>query len=115
YPTVNRSRDFNGEREQPELSRRRWPRWRPLLLVGLMLAGLGGLTGWNLTRSSALDEARRAYARVDLYAALQHALDHLDRQPWSREAALVAANCLSRLDYSDQAEAYYQRAGRLSL
>jgi tetratricopeptide (TPR) repeat protein len=80
-----------------------------------MLVGLTGLTAWNLTRSSALDEARRAYARVDLVSSLQHALDHLERRPWSRDAALLAAHCLSRLDYSDEAEAYYRRAGRLSL
>jgi tetratricopeptide (TPR) repeat protein len=73
------------------------------------------VTAWNLTRSEALTEAERAYARVDLVGCLQHALDHLERRPWSRDAALLAARCLSRLDYADQAEAYYRRAGRLSL
>src|SRR5262249_48934173 len=58
---------------------------------------------------------RRAYSRGDLAAGLKGALDHLDRQPWSREAALLAANCLSRLDYSDLAEPYYRRAGHLAL
>ncbi len=28
---------------------------------------------------------------------------------------MLAARCLSRLDYSEQAEPYYRRAGRLSL
>ena len=46
---------------------------------------------------------------------LQHALDHLERRPWSRDAALLAGRCLSRLDYADQAEPYYRRAGRLLL
>ena len=52
---------------------------------------------------------------MDLTGCLQHALDHLERRPWSREAALLAARCLSRLDYAEQAEPYYRRAGRLSL
>jgi tetratricopeptide (TPR) repeat protein len=73
------------------------------------------VTAWNLTRSDALAEARRAYAQGELALGLQHALDHLERRPWSREAALLAARCLSRLDYADEAEPYYQRAGRLSL
>jgi predicted Zn-dependent protease len=42
-------------------------------------------------------------------------MDHLVRQPWSHEAALMAARCLSRLDYADEAEEYYRRAGPLSL
>jgi len=68
-----------------------------------------------MTRSVALPEASRAYVRGDLALCLQHALDHLDRRPWSREAALWAARCLSRLDYSGEAEPYFQRAGRLTL
>jgi tetratricopeptide (TPR) repeat protein len=71
-------------------------------------------TAWNVTRSEALAKAEQAYARVDLPGCLQHALDHLQRRPWSRQAALLAARCLSRLDYADQAEPYYRRAGRLS-
>ena len=90
-------------------------RWGSALLFVSILIGLLLVTAWNLTRSDALEEARRAYARVDLVGCLQHALDHLERQPWSREAALLAARCLSRLDYADQAEPYFHRAGRLSL
>jgi superkiller protein 3 len=82
-----------------------------LFVLGLILS----ITAWNLTRSDAVLEARRAYARGDLVVGLERALDHLDRQPWSREAALVAANCLSRLEYSDAAESYYRRAGDLGL
>ena len=87
---------------------------RALLLVSALIV-LSIVTAWNLTRSEALAEAERAYARVDLAGCLQHALDHLERRPWSREAALLAARSLSRLDYADRAEPYYRRAGRLSL
>jgi tetratricopeptide (TPR) repeat protein len=72
-------------------------------------------TAWNLTRSEALTQARAAYAQGDLPACLEYSLDHLRRRHWSREAALLAARCLSRLDYADLAEPYYQRAGDLSL
>src|SRR5579883_3062690 len=96
-------------------ARFRLPRWRQRILFTLVLIGLSMLTAWNLTRSDALEQARRAEAQGDLVLGLQHALDHLGRQPWSHEAALVAARCLSRLDYADEAEAYYRRAGRLEL
>jgi tetratricopeptide (TPR) repeat protein len=90
-------------------------RWGRALFLTSILIGLAIITAWNLTRSEALAEAERAYGRGDLVGGLQHALDHLERQPWSRAAALLAARCLSRLDYADQAEPYYRRAGRLSL
>jgi tetratricopeptide (TPR) repeat protein len=89
--------------------------YRVSLVLALAFAALALLTVWNLVRSDALVEARRAYARGDLAPSLGYALDHLKRQPWSREAALLAARCLSRLDYADQAEPYYRRAGNLSL
>jgi tetratricopeptide (TPR) repeat protein len=72
-------------------------------------------TAWNMARSAAIVEARRAYGRGELTVCLQHSLDHLQRQPWSQEAALLAAHCLSRLDYSEQAEPYYRRAGNLTI
>jgi tetratricopeptide (TPR) repeat protein len=90
-------------------------RWRYRILVALALLGLIAFTAWNLTHSSALEEAAKAYSRGDLTGGLEHALTHLSRQPWSHAAALLAANCLSRLDYSEEAEPYYRRAGRLSL
>lgn len=90
------------------------PPRRVLARLGLLL-GLAALTAWNLTRSHALTEATAAYARGDLTRALQRALDHLDRRPWSRSAALVAARCLSRLDFAEAAEPYYRRAGELDL
>ena len=79
------------------------------MLVALLLMGLVILTAWNLTYSTALDEGARAYSRGDLTGALVHAFSHLSRQPWSRDAALLTANCLSRLDYCDEAEPYYRR------
>jgi tetratricopeptide (TPR) repeat protein len=84
-----------------------------LLLVPPL--ALLALTGWNLTRSDGLEEARGAYARGDLATSLSRSLDHLDRRPWSREAALMAARSLSRLDFADLAEPYYRRAGALAL
>jgi tetratricopeptide (TPR) repeat protein len=89
-------------------------RWTTKLVFALAVIGLSVLTAWNLTRSAALSEANRAYSRGDLHLCLQHALGHLRRQPWSREAALYAARSLSRLDYADLAEPYFNRAGPLS-
>jgi tetratricopeptide (TPR) repeat protein len=90
-------------------------RWASLLGRLLVLVGLLALTGWNVTRSDRLDEARKAYARGDLVPCLQWTLDHLCRRPWSREPALLAARCLSRLDFPDSAKPYYHCAGPLSL
>ncbi len=78
--------------------------------LGLLLA-----TAWNLTRSDAIEQARVAYKVGDLPRCLELSLDHLERQPWNRESALLAARCLSRLDYSAEAEDYFRRAGDLSL
>jgi tetratricopeptide (TPR) repeat protein len=100
--------------EQTQLSRSRSKRWRTTLAFFLVLIGLLVLTAWNLTRSVALAQATQAYSRGDLAICLGHALDHLQRQPWSREAALWAARCLSRLDFTEQAEPYFRRAGYLT-
>jgi tetratricopeptide (TPR) repeat protein len=88
-------------------------RWRTTFVFALVLLGLSILTAWNLTRSVALAEAAHAYSRGDLALCLQHALDHLQRQPWNQEAALWVARCLSRLDYTEQAEPFFARAGHL--
>ncbi len=40
---------------------------------------------------------------------------HLARRPFSRQAALLVARCLSRLGQPDQAEAYYHKAGHLDV
>ncbi len=81
----------------------------------MSLVSLLALTAWNVTYSTAIEDASKAYSTGDLEHALQYALDHLDARPWSKAAAVIAANCLSRLDYSEQAEPYYRRAGALSL
>jgi tetratricopeptide (TPR) repeat protein len=90
-------------------------RWRTALAWATVVLALAGLSAWNLTMSSALDLARVAYARDDLNHSLQLALDHLERRPWSREAALLAARSYSRLDYAVEAEPFFERAGRLTL
>ena len=89
--------------------------WSTSLRFFIPVVGLLALTAWNLTRSEGLSHARQAYARSDLVSCLHHALDHLGRRPWSREASLLAALSLSRLDYADAAEAYYKHAGKLGL
>jgi hypothetical protein len=81
----------------------------------VLLIGLLALTAWNVTRSEALTQARLFYTRGELPTCLLYALDHLQRRPWSREAALLVARCLSRLDFADAAEPYYKRAGELDL
>jgi tetratricopeptide (TPR) repeat protein len=52
--------------------------------------------------------------RPNVRLALQRALDHLDRRPNDPGAARLAALCLTKLEYADQAEPYYRvaRAGR---
>ncbi|MDR3632195.1 MAG: tetratricopeptide repeat protein [Isosphaeraceae bacterium] len=90
-------------------------RYGSFLAVSTVVVGVLGLTAWNVTRSSELEVAREEFVKGRHTKALQHALDHLERRPWSREAALTAARCLSLLDYPDDAEPYYRRAGRLAV
>jgi tetratricopeptide (TPR) repeat protein len=89
--------------------------WRTSLVRIVVFVTLSALTAWNVTSSGALENARLAYTRGDLNHCARQALDHLRRQPWSREAALLAARSFSRLDYADLAERYFQRAGSLTL
>jgi len=100
-----------GEKRLAESRRRRGVGFAIFAILVALLA----VSVWNVTRSDALIAARHSYTRSELANCLQHSLDHLRRQPWSREAALLAAHCLNRLDYAEPAEAYYQRAGALSL
>lgn len=90
------------------------PAWRRRSMRLAVLAALFGLTGWSILRSEALDQADAAYVgarnATGLANALRLALDHLDRRPWSRPAARIAALCYSRLDFPDAAEPYYQKA-----
>ena len=76
----------------------------------VVLAGLGGLTFVNATRSRALVEASEAESKGDFVAALRGATEHLSRRPWSLEAGRIMARCLSRLDFAEEAEPYYQAA-----
>jgi tetratricopeptide (TPR) repeat protein len=94
---------------------RRSRRWRRRVVFLLLPVFALVLTAWNVTRSDAIVAARQAYFREDFAVGLARALEHLDKQPWSHEAALIAANCLSRLDYSAEAAPYYRLAGRLEL
>jgi len=73
------------------------------------------MTAYVVTRAEPLENAEKAYEKGDLVSALKLSLDYLGRRPWSREASLIAARCLSRLDYPDQAEPYFHRVGTLSL
>jgi tetratricopeptide (TPR) repeat protein len=95
-------------------ARRRWGLAGAIVRAGL-LTGLAWLTYANATSSRALSEAIEAEARGDFPTALRGAIEHLDRRPWSREAARVAARCLSRLDFAEDAEPYYRRGRDLSL
>ncbi len=88
-------------------------RWGRLFV----LLGLLALTAWNLTRSDALARALAEEPRAIEPSAraqtLRLALEHLERRPWSRDAARLAGRCLSRLDEPDAAEAYYRRGAPL--
>jgi tetratricopeptide (TPR) repeat protein len=94
------------------MSRRRLSPW---LTRAALLAATLALTGWNLSRSTRLEAASRAYEKGRYLQALQAALDHLGRRPWSREATRIAALSFSQLDYATKAEPYYDRLGALSL
>jgi tetratricopeptide (TPR) repeat protein len=86
---------------------------RNRLLGFTLLAGLGAVTVWNVTRSDALTMAEQAYERGNDVKALGLALDHLNRRPWSQAANLVAARALWRLHDVARATPYASRAGPL--
>jgi tetratricopeptide (TPR) repeat protein len=100
----------NGADAMPSERRSRPGVRRGLIGLSAVLV-LVALTGWNFTRSNALSEAEQAESRSDFPKALRLSLDHLRRRPWSRDAARLAARCLSRLDRPDEAEPYYRRSG----
>lgn len=79
-----------------------------------LLLGLLGLTYSQASHSPSLSRSRDSEDRGNYVSATTHALEHLERRPWSRDAALIAARSLSRLDFAEQAEPYYQRVGELS-
>jgi tetratricopeptide (TPR) repeat protein len=69
---------------------------------------------WGDRRSAAILRRRRAAEpaepRPDFQRALQRALDHLVTRPRDRQAARLAALCLSQLDFATGAEPYYEIA-----
>ena len=80
------------------------------------MIGLSVVTGWNLTRSDALAEAERAYARSRPGAAACSTRSTTSSDgPGAARRRCWRRGRLSRLDYAEQAEPYYRRAGRLSL
>lgn len=83
--------------------------WVTLIFRTLTLFVLAGLTAWNVTRSDSLPAAIAAQEKGDHAQAVRHALDHLDRRPWSREAARIAARGLNQLAYLEAAETYLRR------
>ena len=85
-------------------------RW---LARGVILAGLAAFTIWHGAYPEALADAEAAYGKSDLVTAARRACDRLDSWLPSPRAALVAALSLSRLDFAEQAEPYYQRTGSL--
>ena len=95
----------------------RGPRWRRRVAIalGLIAAGLLVAVSWFEFYPTALAQAEKAYRRNNLEGALHIALASLERRPFSRYAALLAARCLSRLGHPDRAEPYYQKAGSLEL
>jgi tetratricopeptide (TPR) repeat protein len=87
-----------------------------MIAVGLLVtAGLLAAFAWSELHPTAFARAEEAYRRNNLVGALKIALTHLERRPFSRYAALLAARCLSRLGQPDRAEPYYQKAGSLEL
>ena len=80
-----------------------------MLAKAILLVGLLALTVAEATRSDHLEEARRAYERRDLDRSLCRSLDHLQYHPFSHQASVLAARCLSDLVYPDAAEPYYRR------
>lgn len=87
----------------------RLPWWLLVLTTSLLLVW----TGWLVLQSNHLEQAAREDTKANHVLAVRHALDHLKRRPWSRQAAKIAARGLSKLDHADLAEPYYARCGTL--
>ena len=98
-------------REGQSPARRTGRRWRRAVFV-LLLAGLPMLGAWYAARSDSLEAGRKAYVRRDLPLAFRLAQEHLRWRPWSHEAALLGARCLSEMGRPRESEPYYQRARR---
>jgi tetratricopeptide (TPR) repeat protein len=90
----------------------RWRR-RAAFACGLIVIGLVAAFARSELYPADLAEAEASYRRDDLRTALGLAEGHLARRPFNRQAALLAARCLSRLGQPDQAEPHYRKAGHL--
>ena len=73
----------------------------------MSLVSLLALTAWNVTYSTAIEDASKAYSTGDLEHALQFALDHLDAQ------ALEQGSSLDRRELPEPARLF--RASRALL
>lgn len=93
-------------------------RFASVVVIGLSFGAASALAAYSATRSDALSKAEALARRGGDPASLAHvvrlARAHLARQPWSTEAARLAATTLSRLDHPDAAEPYYRRLGQLT-
>ncbi len=85
--------------------------WKPAAAGTLLiLAASLGTFGWCEMNPTALADANEAYRKDDLESALRLSVGHLERRPGSRQAALIAARCLSRLGKPQEATAYFDAA-----
>jgi tetratricopeptide (TPR) repeat protein len=92
----------------------RW-RWALALACALTFGGWLILAIWTAARPDELPQAQAAYRRNELPRALRLAEADLARRPSRREAALLAARCLSRLGQPDRAEEFYRKAQPLAV
>jgi tetratricopeptide (TPR) repeat protein len=100
-------------REAPaRLPKPRWRRWAAIAF-GLIVIGLLAAFARSELYPADLAEAEASYRRDELRTALHLTEVHLARRPFNRQAALLAARCLSRLGQPDQAEIHYRKAGHL--
>src|SRR4051794_37399596 len=77
------------------------------ILAMLVMAVVAGQTVRDATRVKTEGRAVDAFSRRHFTTALRLALDDLDDRPRDRDAALVAARCLTALNYMDEAESCY--------
>jgi tetratricopeptide (TPR) repeat protein len=101
--------------QKPNSMRRGAWRRRVPYLCGLIAACLLAALAWSELHPAALEEAKEAYRRNDLEAALRFSQSYITRRPFSRHANLLVARCLSRLGRPKDAEPYYQKASPLDL
>jgi tetratricopeptide (TPR) repeat protein len=94
-------------------SRGSW--WPAAAFAGLMGIGALAAFAWSDLHPADLAAAETSYRQGHLHGALELAEKHLARRPGSRAAALLAAQCLSRLGRPDDAEIYYARVAPLDM